>query len=332
MTTILAGDIGGTKTSLGLFFPEAGPREPLMKETYASAAYPDLESMIGDFLGKTGLPIDAACFGVAGPVAGGKARLTNLPWSIEEGHLSRVLGIPILHLLNDLAATAESLPLLREGDELFPLKKGTPDPHGNRAIIAPGTGLGEAFSVWDGEIWQAYASEGGHCDFAPRNDTEAELWRFLRETIGHVSYESVCSGLGIGNIYRFLKETKATMEPPWLSEQLSQTDDPTPVIVQNALDANPGADICRQALDIFIAVLGAEAGNLALKVLATGGVYLGGGLPPRILPLLGGEDFLKSFTAKGRFEAFMDLIPIRVILRPDAALIGAAHHGLALTG
>jgi glucokinase len=331
MKVILAGDIGGTKTSLGLFSSEKGLRRPLRKETYASADYPNLENMVVRFLRKADAAIDYACFGVAGPVMDGKAGLTNLPWTIDERQLSSALHIPAVHLLNDLAAVAESIPCLSEGDEMIPLKRGVPAPGGNRAIIAPGTGLGEAFSVWDASAsaYRVLPSEGGHCDFAPRNDMEAELLGYLRLKIGHVSYESVCSGLGIQNIYRFLQESQAAREPLWLYEALSHTKDPTPLIVHNALDPEQGSDICRKTLGIFISILGAEAGNLALKVLATGGVYLGGGIPQRILPLLTNDVFLQSFANKGRFSDFLSRIPIHVILCPDAALIGAARCGLA---
>jgi glucokinase len=331
MKVLLAGDIGGTKTSLGLFSSEQDLRRPLRKETYPSSDFPDLESTVAHFLRKADTEVDYACFGVSGPVIDGKAGLTNLPWTIDERQLSSVLHIPVVRLLNDLAALAESIPYLTEDGDMIPLKRGVPAPGGNRAIIAPGTGLGEAFSVWDASVsaYRVLPSEGGHCDFAPRNTMEEDLLGYLRLKIGHVSYESVCSGLGIQNIYCYLQESQTVQEPLWLCEAMSQAEDPTPLIIQNAIDPERSLKICRKTLEIFISILGAEAGNLALKVLATGGIYLGGGIPQRVLPLLANDAFLQSFADKGRFSNFLSRIPIHVILCPDAGLIGAARYGLA---
>jgi len=331
MKILLAGDVGGTKTSLGLYTFENGPCRPLQTRTYASASYSDLETLVREFLTGKDTMVTAACFGVAGPVVNGQATLTNLPWRLDEKELSQALNIPDVLIINDLSALAESIPLLTEGTDLLPLNTGSPAPKGNRAVIAPGTGLGESFAVWDdaASLYRVHPSEGGHCDFAPRDDLETMLLHHLWVKIGHVSYENICSGLGIRNIYQFLKESGTALEPPWLTEALSRTDDPTPLIMNNALDREQGAEISRKALDIFISVLGAEAGNLALKVLATGGVYLGGGIPKRILPLLSREMFFHAFTDKGRFHDFMSRIPIHVIVHPDAALIGAARCGMA---
>ena len=331
MKILLAGDVGGTKTSLGLFTLPGGPRLPLQTGTYVSANYPDLETLIRDFLNDKDARVDAACFGVAGPIAAGRAKLTNLPWSLGEAELSAALHIPEVWLMNDLCAVAEAIPLLAGGEDLVALNPGTADPKGARAVIAPGTGLGQSFAVWDDIAcrFRVLPSEGGHCDFAPRNDTEAALWRYLQERIGHVSCEHICSGPGIRNIYNFLKESGTVPEPPWLAEEMSRLDDPTPLITRNALDRAQGPEICRKAVDIFLSALGAEAGNLALKVMAAGGVYVGGGLPKHILPLFSQETFLRAFTDKGRFSDFMSRIPVHVVVRSDAALVGAAAHGLA---
>ena len=329
MKTVLAGDIGGTKTTLGLFSPAQGPRHPLKTETYVSAAYSGLAPMVGDFLEKTGMKADAATFGMAGPVRKGRGRLTNLPWDFDEEDLSEKLRIPIVRLMNDLVAMAEAIPLLSEEEDLISINAGEPAADGNRAIIAPGTGLGEAFAIQDGLVFRTLPSEGGHCDFAPRNGFEWELRHYLQQKMGHVSYESLCSGPGIRNIYLFLKETEACPEGPELSGRPIPGNDPTPWIVEQALATGGPNGICYKTIEIFMSILGAEAGNLALKVLATGGVYVGGGIPKRIHPLLSKGPFMSAFVDKGRFETFMSLIPVRVILNADAALIGAAARGLA---
>ncbi|MDD5167417.1 MAG: glucokinase [Syntrophales bacterium] len=328
MTILLAGDIGGTKTALGLYSREGGPLRPLLTETYASCLYPNLETLVADFMKKAQLTIGRAAFAVAGPVLNGRAKLTNRPWSVDEAQLSDVLGVPAVTLMNDLAATMESIPLLTEDRDLVTINRAeSPEMTGNRAVVAPGTGLGEAFAVWDGVTYRPQSSEGGHCDFAPGNDLEMELLRYLRNRIGHVSYESVCSGLGIQNIYRFLSDSGMESEPPQLARVISAAGDPTPLIIQDALDAEHSSPICRKTLDVFLSVLGAEAGNLALKVFATGGIYLGGGIPRRILPLLSQSKFLLAFTDKGRFAELLSRIPIQVIIHPDAALLGAAKWG-----
>jgi glucokinase len=330
MKEILAGDIGGTKSTLGLFSPAKGARHPLAMKTYASATYPDLAALAHDFLSHTPQTIAAASFGVAGPVLDGRAEITNLPWVIEEQALANALRVPKVLLLNDLVATAAALPLLHEPDDLHTIHPGRPIPTGNKAVIAPGTGLGESFLIWAGSAYEPQPSEGGHADFAPRTAIELDLLRFLQQKMGHVSVERICSGLGIQNIYRFLKEEGAAEEPPGLAAELSALSDPTPTIIAHALDAGDKDGICARTLEIFCSVLGAEAGNLALKTLATGGVYLGGGIPARILPLLMGPAFYRSLHNKGRFSEFMSRIPVYCILRPDAALIGAAKLGLAM--
>jgi len=330
MRKILAGDIGGTKSTLGLYCPEKGPRHPLALKTYASAAYPNLAALVDDFLSHSPPIIAAACFGVAGPVLDDRTRITNLPWVIEAHALADILRVPNVRLLNDLVAMAAAIPLLNEPDDLHTIHRGCPSPTGNRAVIAPGTGLGESFLVWTGEAYTPQPSEGGHADFAPQTAMEVELLRHLQAKMGHVSVERVCSGLGIQNIYSFLRDTGAAAEPPDLAAELSSLGDPTPAIIAHALQERGRQGICVQTLEIFCSALGAEAGNLALKTMATGGVYLGGGIPPRILPFLQDPAFSQSFIDKGRFSGFMARIPLYCILRSDAALIGAAHLGLAM--
>ena len=326
MNLLLAGDIGGTKTHLGIFSREKGLRLPLAEADFVSAQFPDLTTIVRDFLNRVNIPADAACFGVAGPVVEGVAKVTNLPWIIDEKHICRELNLSSVRVLNDLAATAFAVPLL-ESSDLHTLNEGRPVSGGNMAIIAPGTGLGEAFLTWDGLRYQGHATEGGHVDFAPNNALQRELLSYLQERLGHVSYESVCSGLGMLNIYYFLRERCYSKEPSWLSDKLAQERDPVPVIVSAALNHENACDLCVITLNLFSSILGAEAGNIALKVLATNGVYIGGGIPRRILPYLENGQFMKSFRNKGRMTDLVSQMPVFVILNPKVALIGAAWYG-----
>ncbi len=326
---LLAGDIGGTKTNLAIFSPESGPRAPLVEATLPSGRYSSLEVLIGDFLAQVDLKPEQASLGVAGPVVAGRATITNLPWVMSETQLQTALGFSPggVRLLNDLAAIAYSVPWL-ESDDLHTLNEGQVAPGGAIAVIAPGTGLGEGFLTWDGSRYRAHASEGGHTDFAPTNLLEVNLLRYLLDCFGHVSYERVCSGRGLPNIYDFLKDSGYAQEPAWLAEQLARADDPNPVIVEAALAGERQCELCVATLETFVSILGTEAGNMALNVLATGGVYLGGGIPPRILPALEDARFLEEFQAKGRMSDLMAKIPVHVILNPKVALMGAACHGL----
>lgn len=325
---LLAGDLGGTKANLAIIDPARGPRHPLAELTLPSGRYPNLETLVTEFLQQVALPVQRACFGVAGPVVAGRATITNLPWIMTEGGLAQALHLSQVTLLNDLVAVANAVPALEPAD-LLTLHSGTPATKGALAVIAPGTGLGEAFLVHDGLRYLAYPSEGGHADFAPSNDFQAEMLRYLRFELGHVSWEWVCSGKGIPKIYEYIKVIDFAEEPAWLTAALAQAADPTPVIVNAALDGERPCELCRATLNTFVSILGAEAGNLALKVLATGGVYIGGGIPPRILPLLQTDEFLQAFLHKGRFTALLKQIPVHVILNSKAALFGAACYGLA---
>lgn len=325
---LLAGDIGGTKTTLAVYAPDAGPRAPLVRGTFASPEYAGLAALVGEFLRRHALPIERACFGIAGPVLAGRARFTNLPWDdVTEADLAGALGLGSVRILNDLEAIAWGVPALGAAD-LHVLNPGQPIAGGGIAIVAPGTGLGEAFLAWDGARYQAHPTEGGHTDFAPTTPRQAELAGYLRERLGHVSYERVCSGLGLPNIYAFLRDVAGLPEPAWLAGRLAGAADHTPIIVGAALDGT--SELCRTTLDEFVAILGAEAGNLALKVLATGGVFLGGGIPPRILPALEAGSFMRAFSYKGRMSALVARMPVSVILNPEAALLGAAAYGLSL--
>jgi glucokinase len=325
---LLVGDIGGTKTSLAIYSPEAGLRHPLVEATFPSTLYPSLEALVHTFMAQIDLPVDRASFGVAGPVVGGRATITNLPWIMNEEELGETLHLKPVQLLNDLEATAHAIPFL-EPAELHILSKGQAIPYGNIAVIAPGTGLGEAFLTWHDTQYHPYTSEGGHSDFAPTNELEIELLRYLLKQFDHVSYERVCSGKGIPNIYAYLRDSGYAEEPLWLSEKLAAAADFTPIIVDTALDRRSA--LCVATLNTFVAILASEAGNMALKVMATGGIYLGGGIPPRILSFLEGEQFMQAFRSKGRFIELLEDVPVQVILNPASALLGAASHGLGMS-
>ncbi len=326
---LLAGDLGGTKTIFALFSTDGDARSPILQARYASKDYPSLTRMLEAFLAEHPADIQAASFAVAGPVVAGKAEITNLSWVISEEGLRACLGDIPVRLINDLQATAYAIPALTPAD-LHTLHPGEAEPEGAIAVIAPGTGLGEAYLVWNGTQYRAYASEGGHADFAPRNELEMALLRFLLRRMDHVSYERVCSGMGIPNLYAYLKESGYAPEPSWLTKQLQQADDPTPVIANAALQSTPPCALCTATLDLFVSILGAEAGNLALKVLSTGGVYLAGGIPPRILEALRHGQFMQSFIRKGRFADRLIRMPVNVVLNPHTALIGAGRYGFDL--
>ena len=322
---LLAGDIGGTKTLLGLYKPESDPRQPLAEAEFPSANYPGLEAIVRDFLKQIKKTATYACFDVAGPVIKGRAHLTNLPWSLEEEALGRELGLKKAVLLNDLQAIAYAVPHLQAKD-LYTINFGKPDPQGAMAVIAPGTGLGEAFLVWSGTEYIACSSEGGHASFAPADEIQAKLWRQASQKFGHVSYERVCSGQGLPNIYTFLRDSGYAQEPPEFAAKLASVPDPTPVIVQAALVVPAANPLCTATMEIFVAILGAEAGTLALKLLATGGVYLAGGIPKRILNWLADERFMQAFANKGRFADLLRDIPVYAVVS-RAALLGAVLYG-----
>lgn len=323
-TFLLAGDIGGTKTVLALYSADGSPRMPIKKERFASQDYKSLNEIMAKFLADARLSLVRASFGVAGPVQDGRAQITNLPWVIDGKELEGQLQAPV-RLLNDLNAIAHAIPSLGTSD-LETLNTGSVVPQTTQGIIAPGTGLGEAFLTWSGNRYHTHPSEGGHSDFAPTDSLQMELLVYLQSRFNHVSWERVCSGSGIPNLYAFLKDSGKYPEPDWLRIKLSQTTDPTPVIVQSG--AENRAEICSATLDLFADILGSEAGNTALKVLATGGIYLAGGMPGRILPWLKKPGFLQAFTQKGRFAEMLKNVPVHVVLNPETALLGAACHGL----
>ncbi len=324
---LLAADIGATKTILALFSSENGPFKPILEREIITLSYPDLETLIGSFLKDAGATVQSASLGIAAPVNNGVATMINMPWVVSEEHLRRKLGIGRVRLLNDLEAIANSVPRLRK-DDVLTLNHGRSEPGCPIAVIAPGTGLGEAFLIPDGGRYHSQASEGGHADFAPSDDLEIDLLKHLGAKFDHVSYERVCSGPGLYNIYQFLKDSGRAEEPAWLAAELASADDPTPVIVTAGMDRAKKCLICEMSLNIFTAVLGSEAGNLALKILARGGVYVAGGIPPRIVDLLIQGRFMQRFQAKGRESFIVAEIPVHVVLSNRAGLYGAAVYGL----
>lgn len=325
---ILSGDIGGTLTRLA-FFEVADRRLRLVaKKIYPSREYTSLTDLVTRFVTEYGHSADYAAFGVPGPVREGHAKTTNLPWLVDATELARALRLPETGLINDLEASAHGLAALGANDFAI-LNEGLPDASGNAAVIAAGTGLGEAGLYWDGTRHHPFASEGGHADFAPRNNLEMELLRYLLTKYEHVSCERVLSGPGLHNIYLFLRDTGRGKESPQLADAMRRQDPPT-VISQAALEG--GSGLCQEALDLFIALYGAEAGNLALKIMATGGVYLGGGIAPGIIQKLRGTRFMEAFTAKGRMKRLLESIPVRVIVNPDAPLLGAALYAARRAG
>jgi glucokinase len=328
---LLAGDIGGTKTNLAVYSSKSGVTKPLAEHSFPSENYPDLESILHEFLEKEKPQIDSACFGVAGPVISGRADITNLGWTIDENNLAQEFKLPLVHVMNDLVATAYFVPHLTSKKDVYPLNKGSPIMNGNIAVIAPGTGLGEASLIWDDSRYHPIASEGGHCDFAPDGEAQINMLQDLRRLWEHVSWERVCSGPGIRNIYNYYhKDPIFAYEKAAIEKETAGKEDPVPFIVDKALTDKAPCSTCQDTLNTFTEILGAEAGNLALKVLATGGVYLGGGIPQKILPALTKGLFMQAFQRKGRMADLLTRIPVQVIMNPRTALLGAGQYGLDL--
>ena len=317
---ILAGDIGGTNARLAYFQMQGSHPKLLSESVFPSREHSGLDEIVSKFVASQGVHPDIACFGVAGPVRNGRVEASNLPWTVDASRLASELQLDTAYLINDLEANAWGISALAESDMvcLNRVKSGIV---GNQAVIAAGTGLGEAGLFWDGKQHHVFACEGGHSDFSPRNELEIDLFRYLHARFGHVSYERIVSGPGLVNVYQFLRDTRRGEEPQWLAENMVHGDKGA-AISQAALSGK--AALAEQALDLWVSIYGAEAGNLALKILALGGIFLGGGIVPKILPKLAGPLFMQAFVSKGRMQALLESIPVKVITNDKAALIGAA--------
>jgi glucokinase len=327
---ILAGDVGGTKVHLALYNFENGRLKAIRDQKYPAPEFPSLDAVVAKFLEVDDVDrsqIAAACFGCPGPVRNGRLKLTNLPWVLDTREMALSLKIEHIFLINDLEANGYGIPELA-ADKIFTLHKGDASSVGHRGLIAAGTGLGEALLIWDGKSHHLpLPSEGGHCDFAARTDREISMLQYLRRTLnGRVSFERVVSGLGIKNIYAYLRDDEKMEEPEWLRERLEK-EDPNAVIGECA--ENGSSPICFDTLNLFAAAYGAEAGNVALKVLAMGGIYLGGGIAPKILKTLQNGSFTNAFLDKGRLSPLLEAVPVRVILDDTCALLGAAAYAEA---
>jgi len=330
---ILAGDVGGTKVHLAVYSFVHGHLEPMRDRKFPAHQFASLDEVVSAFLaGDAAHPaikpedIMAACFGCPGPVREGRLKLTNLPWTLDVRDLTRSLSIRNVFLINDLEANGHGIPELAP-DKIFTLHAGDASAVGHRGLVSAGTGLGEALLIWDGRQHCPVPSEGGHCDFAPRTDREVALLQYLRRTLnGRVSFERVVSGLGIKNIYAYLRDVERIDEPQWLRDRMA-AEDPNAVIGQCAEDGS--SSICFETMKTFASAYGAEAGNVALKVLSMGGIYLGGGIPPRILKTLQNGAFIHAFMDKGRLSPLLQAVPVRVILDDACALLGAAAYAEA---
>jgi glucokinase len=325
---LIAGDIGGTKTDLAIFSSEAGPHAPLAQEKVHSADYPSLQAIVKEFLAKAQKPVDRACFAVAGPVIGGRVKTTNLPWVIEENSLARELNLNLkaVRLINDLEAIARAVPILRPSD-VCTINTGEPVAKGTIAVIAPGTGLGESFLTWDGSRYLAHSSEGGHSDFAPTDARQIRLLEYMFKKFNHVSFEHVCSGIGIPNLYGYLRDVEGIPETPEVAALVASPGDPSVVIINQGVDPATPSKLCAATLDMFVSILAAEAGNLAVKFLSTGGVYVAGGVATHTLHIIRQPVFMEQFKRKGRFADLLGRIPLHVVVTP-AGLAGAAAYGL----
>lgn len=318
---ILAGDIGATHSRLAGFAVESARLISVVEETFPSSAHASLDEIVRTFVTAHDLHVAHACFGIAGPVRHGRSEAINLAWAVDAQQLAEALGLATVWLINDLEANAYGVVALASED-FATLNAGSPAAEGNAAVIAAGTGLGEAGLYWDGRQHWPFASEGGHTSFAPGDALQRELLQYLQQQFTHVSWERVLSGPGLYNIYTFLRDTQRGVEPAWLTEELRQGD-PAAIISRTALAGT--CDLCVQALDLFVALYGAEAGNLALKVMATGGVFVGGGIAPKIIDKLRDTTFMQAFCTKGRLQPVLEAIPVRVMLNEHTALYGAAR-------
>jgi glucokinase len=325
---ILAGDTGGTSTRLAAFLFEHDRLRVVVEQTYSSRTHGGLGEIVAKFVAAHAIAVRHACFGIAGPVRDGRVQTPNLPWIVDAAAMAAQLGLAGVDLLNDLEANAWGVAALAPGD-LLTLNAGAPGARGNACVVAAGTGLGEAGMYWDGAMHRAFGCEGGHGDFAPRDALEIDLLRHLQPRFGHVSSERVISGPGLVNVYQFLRDTGRGRETPAVAAGLADRD-PAAVIAQAALDGT--CPLCVMALDLLVSLYGAEAGNAALKFMATGGVYIGGGIAPKIARKLADGAFVRAFVAKGRMQPLLEAMPVHVIMNPKTALLGSARYAAVRAG
>jgi glucokinase len=323
---ILAGDIGGTHARLAAFETEGSRLQCVVEKIYPSREHNGLPEIVADFVKTEGIPAQSACFGVAGPVRAGRSKISNLPWVIDSRELAGQLKLRTVGLINDLEAFAYGIDAL-ESKDFVTISEGSSDAEGNMAVVSAGSGLGEAGLYWDGFRHHPFACEGGHTEFAPKNDLEIELLHYLMKKYGnqHVSYERILSGPGVRNIYEFLRDTSKEEEPVWLKEQLTAAPDAPALISELALSKK--APICDRTLSIFVSVFGSEAGNCALKFMGTGGIFVAG-IAGKIVAKMKEPAFMQSFLDKGRMKSLLETIPIRIVLNDDSGLIGAARFTL----
>jgi glucokinase len=322
---ILAGDIGATRTRLAAFETEGNRLQAVVEKIYLNHDYSGLPEILPQFIRSEGIPVHSACFGVAGPVRSGRSKISNLPWIIDSRELATQLRLNSVGLLNDLEAYAYGIDAL-DSKDFITLSEGSDDAEGNRAVISAQTGLGVAGLYWDGFRHHPFPCEGGHADFAPRNDVQMELLAYLQKKYGRISGERILSGPGIRNIYDFLRDTKKAEEPAWLRDQLAAAADGPALI--SLLASEGKAAICDQALSIFVSVFGAETGNCALHYMATGGMFIGGSIAAKNVNKMKDPVFMQSFLDKGRMEVLLKDVPVKIVLNDDCGLIGAARYTL----
>lgn len=322
---ILSGEIGATRTRLAAFETEGNSLQRVVEKLYMSQEHGDLSGIITDFIRTEGIPVQSACFGVAGPVKRGRSKISNLPWTIDARELAKQLKLNAVGLINDLEAYAYGIDAL-DSKDFVTLNEGSGDEEGNRAVISARTGLGMAGLYWDGFRHHPFACEGGHADFAPRDGLGMELLTYLQKKYGRVSCERILSGPGIKNIYDFLRDANKVDEPQWLREQMAAAIDAPALISQLALESK--AAICDQTLSLFVSIYGAETGNCALNFLSTGGIFLGGSIAAKIVPKMKDPIFMQSFLDKGRMEQLLKEMPVKIVLNDDSGIIGAARYTL----
>lgn len=323
---LLAGDIGGTKTEVAIYAPESGPSKPLASARFLSGDYDSLEAIVREFRAQAPHPITAACFDVAGPVRNGQARITNLTWTVEAEALREAFGLKAVWLINDLEAVAHGV-LRAAPESQLTLHAGQAEPEGSIAVIAPGTGLGEAYLTWDGRGYRAHPSEGGHTGFAPHGPLQVGLLDYMTKRWSHVSVERVCSGMALPGLYDYLRDIGFAPPNPAVAARLTAAEDRAPIITAAALQSPPECSLCAATIDLFLDILGAETGDLALKVLATGGVYLAGGVTGHLRSALTNGRFERAYTHKGRLSEIVARMPVTIVLG-SIALLGAASYGL----